>query len=286
MLNELTQLEVLQQIWARSAGEYVFTPTIDRGVFTEGLAAFPENVSLLPQSEGVDVYFTPVLYDFPDRKTENISQPGVLYADLDDGYSRRQLDEYPPSVLWETSPFRLQAVWFLTDPMYPEDQIELNRRFNYNMRADANSWIPTKLLRIPGSANFKRGGVHGRLLKLREALEYDPDDLSAALPELPNRQGLGATVPAVPSPEDWQALLDEVWPVLPLSLRSMMKKSAVSDRSLHLTQMAAAMATISLPPETIFGLLSRLRTNKFADRPEVLWSSVVEPIVASKRTPV
>lgn len=278
MIGSVTQLEILDRIWARSAGEYVFLPTISRGNFNSGQAHKLPVSELFNQPEDTDVYFTPVAYDEPMRVTENISEPGVLYADLDDGYDRHQLANFPPSVLWETSPNNLQAVWFLTDTVLPSTHTNLNRRLSEHLRADHSSWIPTKLLRIPGSINYKRGGAHGRLLKVREALAYDPEDLMEILPELRRSISDPVTVPAVPTPEEWRALVEEVWPVLTVRAKWLMKQTRVEDRSLHLVQIASEMATIRIDPEVIFGTLTRLVTNKFADRPDVLWNSIVLPI--------
>lgn len=278
MIGTLTQQEILYQIWDHSRGLYVFLPTISKGVFNNG-PAFKLYPELYNQPESTDVYFTPVAYSDTLRLTENIDKPGVLYADLDDGYDREQLANFPPSMLWETSPNNLQAVWFLTEPVLVGDHIILNKRLNLHLRADRSSWIPTKLLRIPGSINYKRGGAHGRLLKIRESVLYDPVQLNEVLPQLPPAISEGVTVPAVPTAEEWRALVEEIWPVLSIRCRWLLKQRQVEDRSLHLVQIAAEMAAIRIEPEVIFGTLSRLQTNKFADRPDVLWESIVLPMV-------
>lgn len=281
--------DVLHTIWQHSWGGLIFLPSRDSetGQWHENPGVSYLDADLT-QPTGHDFYFTPGCYRRGPRKAENLADLGVLYADLDTDYDPAALISIRPSVLWETSPDSLQAVWFIYPSNMPADwTIDLNHKLSIFMRADAGSWIPTKLLRVPESVNWKRGGVRGNLLEFDRNLTYNAVELSEEWfirnISLPESELDVWGVPNVPTLSEWKATLDKWWPSLPVNARRMLTQPQVSDRSLHLSRLAFSMATISMPPHEIFGILSRLPTNKFSKRPEVLWNSVVLPAVGQVR---
>lgn len=276
----MTPTAILQAIWSRSEGDFVFLPIRYNGEWFESDPVRPMDVLLQPDINA-DQYFTPVKYTEPRRLPDNQGRIGVLYADLDSAYDREALESIPPTVLWESSPGNLQAVWFLTEAVPAVEAIDLNRKLSYFLSADHGSWIPTKVLRIPESRNMKRGGVQGQLLSYDFDIEYPPALLAADLPDSkPRSVLLDAPHPAVPDLTVWRTLLRKHWPRLSHRDRILIAQAQVSDRSFHLAMLAKSMARVSVPPHEIFGILSRLPTNKFSGRPDVLWKSVVLTAVA------
>lgn len=281
----MTNTQLLKAIWSRSRGKYVFLPyRTPEGEWVESPPFTPEDDRNLLVADNAlpfgDVYFTPVRYNGPRRLPEHQGEIGVLYADLDGEYDREAFSVIPPTVWWETSPGNEQAIWFLTRAVPAEQAIELNRKLSLYLDADHGSWIPTKVLRIPGSVNYKRGKVTGRILSYDPSIEYDPDLLAEDIPDVKPRVFLpDISHPPVPSKTEWEALLRKVWPRLDHRTRVLISQAQVSDRSLHLSRLANAMARVSLSAPEIFGTLSRLATNKFIGRPDVLWKSVVLPAV-------
>lgn len=271
-------LQILHAIWERSTGAYIFLPTRCASGWDEGDALHVEVVDAdIWQYEGYDYYFTPVRYIDTRRHPENQGMIGVLYADLDGAYDREVFDMFPPSVWWETSPGMEQAIWFLQKPIEWERAIELNRKLSVALKADHGSWIPTKLLRVPGTLNNKRGGILGRVLSFQPTTVYNvaylESKLEALVTERPVR--LESEMPVPPDHKQWQELLEKWWPKLDHQTKKMLLAAEVPDRSLHLARLAKRMRAISIPPQEIFGILHRLQTNKFYNRPEALWRSVV-----------
>jgi hypothetical protein len=83
----------------------------------------------------------------------------LLWADLDASHPRAL--DVEPTVAWSTSPRRFAALWVLNE--VPGDTTR--RAFNRLVRADVGGWHQTKLLRVPGSVNFKYDPpTPGRLL--------------------------------------------------------------------------------------------------------------------------
>lgn len=279
----MTTVELLQTIWAQSQGELVFLPYRTEEGWVEVQGVRPEDVTEIVSQDG-DLYFTPIRYVAEPRTADNQGLVGVLYADLDDSYDPELLQDMPPTLLWETSPGNLQAIWFLDRAVPAAEGIELNRRLSHLLHADMGSWIATKVLRIPGTINMKRGGVEGRVLSFDPTIVYPVDALVYDLPLVPTvSRGEDALIPPVPTKDEHLALLKEVWPQLDHRTKKMLQLSEVPDRSLHLARLASSMAAHKVDPPKIFGILSRLPTNKFRGRPEVLWKSVVLTAVVNQQ---
>lgn len=276
--------DYLRHIWKRSERGLVFLPVREAatGTWVEG-PALPSDAPLSDeQAPGYDYYFTPSTYALDPRRKEHLANMGVLYADLDDKYNKERLDLVPPTLLWETSPSRMQAIWFLNRPHPPVEAIAINRRLSLFLDADHGSWMPTKLLRVPGTVNWKRGGVEGQVLAFNTNV-YTFGELDDLLPHYPESISGGDDVPMVPSLPEHKALLRKWWPRLSHRAKKLMASQQVADRSLVLATLAEEMATIKIPPDEIFGLLSRLPINKFRNRPLVLWQSVVLTAVGRSR---
>jgi len=97
-----------------------------------------------------DVFWCP--HSFFDRRrlAKYYAAPSrMLWADLDhvDGRSLR----YVPSLLWRTSPRRQAGLWLLNG----EPSNALRAAFNRAIGADAGGYCLTKVLRLPGTVNWK-----------------------------------------------------------------------------------------------------------------------------------
>lgn len=270
---------ILHHIWKRSAPGFVFLPIRNSltGTWDEGEAYPPDSITAedLEDVEPFDQYFTPTTYTAAVRDSAHVAPMGVLYADLDSGFMRDGLNMLPPSVLWETSPDSWQAVWFLAHPYPPDDALAVNRRLSLWLRADHGSWIATKVLRVPGTINYKRGGLQGTLNHIGPGVVYTLAELDTFLPAFPQTISERGAVPQVPSLDAHRTLLEKWWPKLDYKTKKLLSSAQVADRSLSLSILANKMRAISIPPQEIFGILSRLPINKFRNRPEVLWHSVV-----------
>jgi hypothetical protein len=150
----------------------------DEHVFTEHEVVLPKSASKISTPHGgVDLYFAPHLFRRKRRRNDYALPGRWLYADLDES-DPRTLTALPPTVAWETSRGRYQALWYLTKSLGPDELAELNQRVTYFTDADKGGWSLTKVLRVPGSISTKRGDdFKVRLMWWRDEVKYTPQQV-------------------------------------------------------------------------------------------------------------
>ena len=115
------------------------------------------------QKDGYDIYWSPAVYSKPGRHQQDVISHNVFYADLDPVDPRTLSTK--PSVAWESSPGRYQAVWLYQNDLSVEDWLAKNRNLSYSVGADRSGWDLTQVLRVPGGKNHKyKPVVRGKLL--------------------------------------------------------------------------------------------------------------------------
>jgi hypothetical protein len=164
-------LRLISQAWGRKQSGYVFFPWIDRDEQKRSgkrRAGFHEGPSFFwpTEKEAIvnhllahtqhDLYWTASLYEFPYRGEEVAMDEHALWADLDE-VDPSTLDEYPPTIAWESSPGRYQALWVagqgdFQGASWPGNE---NQQMTYMIGADPSGWDTVQLLRIPGWENHK-----------------------------------------------------------------------------------------------------------------------------------
>lgn len=103
-----------------------------------------------------DLYFCPDIYSRMDGHAQHISHTACARADLD-GCNPSKL-RIPPSLHWETSPGRYQAVWVLEPATTPPDAERISQAIARAHRGDGcdqSGADLSQLLRIPGTINHK-----------------------------------------------------------------------------------------------------------------------------------
>jgi hypothetical protein len=78
-----------------------------------------------------------------------------LYADLDAVEPIKSDAELSPTIAWESSPGRYQALWHIDKHLPEEQHIMVNRKLTYALGADKGGWDITQVLRVPGTINHK-----------------------------------------------------------------------------------------------------------------------------------
>lgn len=172
-MNSLTceeQLDIISRAWGlQDGGGYVFFPWIRGDAknkeervkgYHEGPGfRWPEDkadiIAHLEAHTDDDVYWCPNMFEKHFRKREFAMDEHALWADLDD-VDPRGLDEFKPTIAWQTSADHYQALWVTRRPMlgasWPGEE---NQKLTYYLGADSNGWDSTQLLRIPGWGNHK-----------------------------------------------------------------------------------------------------------------------------------
>lgn len=265
---------ILNSIWQEGTGATVFLPTQKR----PGRAWNPGSPHTPPlaldepihQEWGWDRYFTPMTFFSGELRADMVAPGSVLYADLDEG-DPWKID---PTILWETSPGSLQAIWFTTKCMSPVIQAELNKRLTYFTGADKGGWSAAKVLRIPETLNFKRAYTdrgdlaipRGKVLHIDYDMRWDPGQLSRMLPPVESATLSGA-MPDIPTERP-------SFEGLPIGLVALFTMR-YDDRSKRCFTVAREFAKRGLPIEQAWAHLWHAPFNKYTDRPEVLWDTLL-----------
>lgn len=108
------------------------------------------------QSLDQESYFCPQLLGTKKRTKENIQTVTNAWSDLDT--CSPELCLVKPTLSWQTSAQKFQAVWVFDKPVPAEAGEDISRRIAYyhaDDGADKTGWDLTQLLRIPYTTNFK-----------------------------------------------------------------------------------------------------------------------------------
>lgn len=235
---------------------------------------------------GHDVYWCPSLFEFPVRRSDAAMDEHALWADLDE-VDPREIRDYPPTVAWESSPNRWQALWLASEgdfqgASWPGNE---NQRLTYLLGADPSGWDTTQLLRLPGWPNFKPERVEanggkppkGKLL-WSAGQSYTIDDFH----DLPEVRG------AVSS-ELTEALESEVESIDRLKVISRLKlklnhtardlmnaKEVSGDRSSQMWYLMRCLADAGASTTEIVAVLRPMVWNKFAGRADEMKRLIAE----------
>lgn len=152
-------VEFLSKVWGKvcEPGDYVFlsikSPRWKDSYFRYDNTLKGRVRDWLRQNnpKELDVYFCPLPFSQPERLAKYVKPVNLLWSDVDDGNPKK----LRPTVLWESSPGRHHALWFIKDRLHAEDAAELNRSVTYHLGADKGGWDLSQVLRIPGTYNHK-----------------------------------------------------------------------------------------------------------------------------------
>lgn len=285
-------LDLISLAWGPEGPEgSCFFPWIDRSGtkprFHEGPAfSWPEDrediVDHLEHHQHHDLYWCPMLFEGERRSEANACEEYCLWADLDEADPKTIAPEWKPTIAWETSPGRYQAIW-LVDPDHGDiigsaRSDGENRMMTYMVGADPSGWDITQLLRIPGWENhkkeYRKGGKfpRGRLL-WEDGPTYIPQDLEY-LPRLPgivaNTQINDKFLASVEG-MTWKSLVEDYGAALlahsKKANRMLKAKSADNeDISLSLWYLIRCLGEVGCTPEEIVALVRPTVWNKFTGR--------------------
>lgn len=106
--------------------------------------------------DGESLYFSVAQFAERGRNIDDVLPTDWLWADLDEVHpSYAAKSELLPSIAWESSPGRYQALWRLNRELRPKTQTRINQALSYFLGADHGGWDLTQVLRLPGTRNFK-----------------------------------------------------------------------------------------------------------------------------------
>lgn len=230
----------------------------------------------MERHQGDDLYWCPSLFEKERRLLEVAMDEHCLWADLDE-VDPRSLTEYPPTIAWETSPGRYQALWLVQGDMqgasWPGRE---NQALTYHLGADPSGWDTTQLLRIPGWTNHKPEyrdeegkAPRGKLLWDRGRV-YLQDEFND-IPEVPSIQVVNEVL------EEEIDKLDrhEIWGRVRLSVSARVRelvgaRETAGDRSDALWEIERELADAGCSVAEIVSVVRATVWNKFAGRSDEL----------------
>lgn len=279
---------LLTAVWGNRSG-FVFLPYKEQPNNWHETLGIPYTGALpsLPELPGKsDQYFCPVVFSQPKRRKEYALSTNLLWADLDPVHP--DTCRIKPSVAWESSPGRYQALWFLTEEIEPDEAAALSKRIAYTDGGDKGGWDLTQVLRIPGTRNYKYAAAPEGKLLWAKSQAYAPEEIKGAYPHLDNghatAEELGWT--SVPDTTVQMALAS-----LPAGYKKrLVQNTAGADRSLELQKLTRDLVRFGVSPEIVLHLIQRSTWNKFAGRKDEHQqllkqvSSAVEAVARQKET--
>ncbi len=286
-----TTIELMSHTWANSGGGKVWLAT-NGNQWNETCYNWSDYGSLLKaisnQPQGSDIYWTPLVFNNnTSRKAVNVKfEVGCLYIDMD----RTDIDYQDcfnlvpePSFIWTTSNNRWQAIWLLEQTIQISTQQEVNRRLAYHLKADTGAWDAARVLRVPGSINYKRGGEQGGIVKYEPSSVFNIDDFDSVPNVISNYDFANSDnddMPTILTKNDWEVLINSEYNNIPLEARywifitnEQYKASGVVDRSRLISTLIRKLIKV-YPDEMVFNLISHAPWNKFISRPQTLWLQI------------
>src|SRR5262245_51580154 len=117
-----------------------------------------------------DLYFSVAQFSDRRREYENFLPTSWLWADLDE-VTPADCDRagFPPTIAWQSSKGRYQALWTLDRKLGARAHDPLNQSLSYAVGADRGGWDLTQVLRVPGTRNW----THDDAPTIR-IVRYDP----------------------------------------------------------------------------------------------------------------
>lgn len=159
-------LGFLEHVWSEQGEGFAFISFRSGPDSWRDLAfKFPDDKLELPDATLGDVYFCPNLFSRPRRRKGLVLPSCWLYADLDtvrppsrQSGGTSSVEDAPalePTIAWESSPGRYQALWHIDKFLPEEAHSQVNRKLTYALGADKGGWDITQVLRVPGTTNHK-----------------------------------------------------------------------------------------------------------------------------------
>ena len=261
--------KLLSAVWGKRDG-YTFITYKQNGHWVEpkaiSLARGHFDLSSVQMPGNADLYWCPVVFSSPRRKKENALPTNILWADLDPVNPNDC--KVKPSIAWESSPGRYQALWFLDRDVAPEEAAELSKRIAYGDGGDKGGWDLTQVLRIPGTQNFKYPTQPEVKLMWANRHNYTPAEIEHSYPRV---NGADTKLSPNESTLTWkvmsEAAIGTAVASLPIGTRKRLFASTEgADRSLELQKLSRDLLKYGLSPELVLHLIQRSTWNKFAGR--------------------
>ena len=249
---------------------------------------YPDQLSLMlkdaEQYNGwTNIYFCPHLFQSNrNKQKENAADVSVLWIDQDSGDFRDIVPK--PTVCWETSEGKHHAIWILDKPYPAQEAEQLVKYLTYKTPGgDRGCWNLGRVIRFPGSLNYKYTPPHLGELLWMDGPEYLLEDLAPAEHSLDKAFDLilEPEVPPIPSigGDYLKKTLFRYGANIPQGAWEMLSRSPTDqdDVSAGLWKLERLMLEAGIPAKQVFAVVKDSPWNKYArdKRPVAhLWAEV------------
>lgn len=266
--------EFLASVWEYTAekGGFVFLATKQKGgswtdypiKVTGSLETDLEQFFKQHPAKKQDIYFCPTSFTGKKRLKQFCNPLNVLYSDIDNGKPH-----ISPTSLWESSPNRLQGLWFLDERLSVTEGEELNRNLTYYMDADTGGWDVTQVLRVPGTYNHKYTdlpkvrSIHHRIKKRFSFIEIN-NKVEGSAPKIDEVDD--HTIRASEKP--FEELFRKHYKKFPTRVKQLLsaQSTAAGDRSSLLWYLFHELSALRISDGEVIGLIKGSVWNKFKGR--------------------
>jgi hypothetical protein len=274
--NKLEKREFLEGVLGEAAG-YATIVTKDAwgNPTVQKFFSYPDEIEEMVKwsdaNSASDVYFSPILFYEERRIRENAKSVQAVYADADtcDPKNFRT----PPSITVKTSEGRWHAYWMLDKAYEPHRVALLSKKIAYahkDQGCDLSGWNPTKLLRVPMTANTKYSPAQ-QVTAEASGLMYGIHEIEALYADVEVETPTDAV--SVPMPEQTPEII-KVLAKLPADPNIMAlymdEPLPGADLSKMLWKLELELFRAGLTDEEVFVLARQAKCNKYhrPDRPK------------------
>ncbi len=280
--------KLIKDVWSQQPeGYYFLTEKTASGEWNEHpFKTIKEAITWLKkQPKHNDYYWCPTTFFKPERKKKYVNESHFLWSDLDHANPQGFEQALQPSIVWQSSPNRYQALWKLNRLTTPEHIEEVNKRIAYHFApqgADKGGWDLSQVLRIPGTLNNKYDAKPKVRIVWKLPDLFALDKLREILPEVHIHEKAKANF-------ETDLTFDQVWKLrrkdIPRWVRKLLlqKKVEPGKRSEVLHKIENELAEQGFSEAEIFALVANSGWNKFKDRPQQLMNEIAEAVASVDR---
>lgn len=264
---QLKLVKFLEMVWGPQGKGTAFIAGKGKGGdWHEHPLTWPPEKDIVFPPKSADIYFCPNLFKGRYRRIHEVRGGHWLYADLDDvdptSISLR------PTVAWESSADRYQALWYVKRKLRPEILNDLNKRLTYLVGADKGGWDLTQVLRLPGTRNHKydkpepvtllwHDGPQYTSGQIRRAVQgVDPGDAAVEVDDL--------VIPEVSAANLFRKHRKKIDPRARRILQA--KRVVEGERSDRLWELENLLLDAGIEPEEVFVMVRDSVWNKYRGR--------------------
>lgn len=283
-------ISFLMGVWNHTCkkGDIVFLSTKDSktGKFRDHPFSFNHGVrrkikewSKQYTSMRYDIYFCPTPFNQRRRLKTAVKNINILWSDIDESKPKIK-----PTHLWESSPGRLQALWFLSgNPLDPSVVEKINKDLSYYNDADKGGWDITQVLRVPGTKNHKYATrPEVRIIESDNARTYSPSRIKRRIGSVKKTSNVSES----PTPQlVYEQILNKFKRRIPARVKRLLSQQNVipGKRSDILWYMENKLSESGLNAKEIICLVKHSAWNKYKGRPDedIRLRSELEKIIES-----